>query len=470
MAEADPFPAPSYRQSTAPLYQQVIAGDPKPAHPVLREYSETDIECGSIPRLRYISPEFAKLEQDRMWTRVWQLACREEQIPEVGDCVVYESPGASFIVTRVAEDEIRAFYNSCLHRGMKLCTHDTSVEQFACPYHGFRWNIDGSLAHVPARWDFPDMDDQKMSLPQARVGRWQGFVFINRDPEGPSLEQYLGRLPSDFADWRYDDMYLATTIRKRIEANYKTCIEAFVEAFHVAHIHSQALAFGGDSSAQYDVWPNEPHVSRFCEPTGVAGDQYTRPINDQQILEAAVRVVFGADAEVPRLPEGMKARHFLAEAMRTATGEQNGRDYSHLSDAEAADAVQYSIFPNIVLFRSLGYPFTYRFLPVRGDPNATIFDFMVFVPKPTDGSPIPEARLVELGEKDTFSGCGVLPPWLGQIYDQDVDGLRQCQEGIRDGGDADIIYSRYQEVRIRHLHQTLGRYVSDDPKAAPFYG
>jgi phenylpropionate dioxygenase-like ring-hydroxylating dioxygenase large terminal subunit len=457
---------PDYRDSHIPPFQQVIAEDPVPAPDVLREYSEVDVPVARVPREQYRSPAFAALELERMWPRVWQFVCREEQIPEVGDCVVYEGPTGSFIIMRSGEDDIRAFYNSCLHRGMKLCAHDTSVAKLSCPFHGFTWNLDGSLAHIPSRWDFPDVKDGDMKLPEARVGRWQGFVFINQDKQAPSLETYLGHLPVHFADWSYDDKYLATVIKKTIDANWKTAIEAFLESYHLAGIHAQALPFGGDASTQYDVWPDDPHVSRFLEPTGVMSDQLPHALSEQEILNAALSVVF-AGVEPPVLEEGVKARHHMAEGMRAAMSAADGQDYSAMSDSEAADAVQYAVFPNMIIFRSLGYPYVYRFLPVKGDPNRATFEFLIFKPKPTDGSPIPEVNFVNLGEEDTFAGAGVLPPWHGEIYDQDVYGLRQCQAGMRDGGDADILYSAYQEVRIRHLHQTLARYISDDPNDAP---
>lgn len=455
--------APLYRTSPAPPYQDVIRHDSRPAPPIFTEYSETAIAGPSVPRAQYTSQDFAKLELETMWPRVWQVACREEQIPEVGDCLVYDSPGASLIIVRSADAEIKAFYNSCLHRGMKLCAHDTSVQKLTCPFHGFSWNLDGSLAFVPARWDFPQIEDAKFHLPEVRVGLWGGFVFVNRDKSAKPLEEYLCNLPAHFADWPRDSVYLAEIIRKTINANWKTCIEGFIESFHIPGIHAQALPFGGDSSTQYDVWPGNETISRFLEPTGVQSDQYPKPLSEQEVLSAAIRLVFGADAAVPDLPEGVRARTFLAEATRQAMSAADGRDYSGLSDTEAADAMQYSVFPNFVLFRSLTYPYAYRFTPVRDNPNQAVFDFMLFRPKPGDGEPLPETELVELGPDDSYTTAGALPPWLGQIYDQDAAGLAMCQDGLRNGGNADLTFSAYQEVRIRHLHQTLARYIALPP-------
>ncbi|MET0546564.1 MAG: SRPBCC family protein, partial [Caulobacterales bacterium] len=123
----------------------------------------------------------------------------------------------------------------------------------------------------------------------------------------------------------------------------------------------------------------------------------------------------------------------------------------------------YSLFPNIVLFRSLGYPYAYRFIPVQGNHEATYYDFMMFAPKPANGEPIPETRYINLGPDDSYSDCGAFAPWHGQIYDQDADAFALSQAGLRDGGDADLMFSNYQEVRIRHFHQTLSRYIDEAP-------
>jgi nitrite reductase/ring-hydroxylating ferredoxin subunit len=456
--------SPSHRQSDLPMYQEIIGADARPAPAVFREYSEVNIDVPRVPRARYTDKAFFDLEIERMWPRVWQLACREEEIPEVGDCLLYESPGASLLLVRSSESEIKGYYNTCRHRGMKLCAADTSLRQIRCPYHGFTWNLDGTLARIPSAWDFPQIDRSSFGLAEVRTARWGGFVFVNRDAAAAPLESYLGNLPAHFADWPFDSMYLAVVIRKEIQANWKTCIEGFIESMHVAELHSQATPFSGDSSTQYDVWPGNENISRFLEPSGIQSEEHPSRLDEKEIYASMLRVMTGSD-QGPSLPSGVRARTAMAELSRSVASAADGRDYSDLSDAEALDPAQYSIFPNIVTFRTLGFPFLYRFLPLRDDPHRSRFDFMIFRPKPTDGSALPEARRIELGPDDTYSGCGALPPWLGQIYDQDSSGLAQVQEGLRAGGPEDIVFARYQEVRIRHLQQTLMRYVSEPVSA-----
>lgn len=448
--------APDYRESPMPMYQDIIATDAKTAPAFVRDYSEVEIDVPQVLKSRYTSRDFFDLEVKHMWSKVWQVACREEQIPEVGDCVLYDGPTGSFIIVRSSENEIKAHYNSCLHRGMKLCASDTSVRSLRCPFHGFTWNLDGTIKHVPAQWDFKHFASDELTLPHAKVEVWGGFVFINPDLEAKPLDQYLGHLPEHFAEWPRDKVYLATNIRKVIHSNWKACIEAFIEGFHVAELHSQGAAWAGDTSMQYDVWPGDDHVSRFMEPIGTPNDQLPA-ISEEKQLKDMYRMLTGSD-ELPEILPGTTLRSFIAGLNRENLSKSDGADYSHLSDAESLDAMQYSVFPNLVLFRSLLYPYAYRFVPLRNDPDKTVFDFMVFKPKPASGE-VPETQHVNLEQEDLYSECGVFPEWLGEIYDQDAAGLMGLQEGLKAGGQDHIVLSNYQEVRIRHLHEVLARYL-----------
>ena len=93
------------------------------------------------------------------------MACREEEIPQVGDTLVYDIVDASLLIVRTAPDEIRAFHNSCLHRGTQLRAGPGHVAELRCPFHGFTWNLDGSFREMPCSWDFPHVE-----VPSASVG------------------------------------------------------------------------------------------------------------------------------------------------------------------------------------------------------------------------------------------------------------------------------------------------------------
>ena len=129
-----------------PSVQEVLATDKNPAPDCLRiESPATSLGDADISMDRYYSKAWHDREVDRVWRKTWQMACRLEEIPNVGDHVVYEIVHDSLIVVRVSATQIRAYVNSCLHRGTQLRTEDGHVRHFKCPVHGFTWGLDGAL-------------------------------------------------------------------------------------------------------------------------------------------------------------------------------------------------------------------------------------------------------------------------------------------------------------------------------------
>jgi hypothetical protein len=181
--------------------------------------------------------------------------------------------------------------------------------------------------------------------------RWGGFVFIIRRAPA-AIRAYTWRiLPRILQTGRAMMSTSPVNIRKTSSANWKACIEGFIESMHVAELHAQASPFIGDSSQQYDVWRGNENISRFLEPSGVQSEEIavTR-FSEQQIYAAMMRTMTGS-GDSPPLPAGTRARTAMADLSRKVMSELDGRDYSQMSDTEALDPAQYSIFPNIVIFR-----------------------------------------------------------------------------------------------------------------------
>ncbi len=450
--------APKPVESTQPwqVYQDLVARDRHPPPQDLREASAVDLGVSGLDRTIYTSREFLQRELTHLWPRVWQFACREEEIPTPGDISLYELADYSFILVRTEDKGIKGFYNSCTHRGTRICAAATHLKELRCPFHGFSWNLDGSLKNVPCKWDFPHVTNTTHRLQEVRVGTWGGFVFINMDPDAPSLESWLEDLPAHLAAVDFANCYIAAYYRKTLSANWKTAIETFIEAYHVAETHPQTLSFADEEHSQYDVFPGRRNTSRFIEPIGLPSPAWKRPSTEQETLERLFAKTMGPGATAPRVPPGATARAVLAEGVR-AQLTAAGRDVSALSDTELLDAIQYSLFPNMVLFRSVGFPLVYRFLPNRHDPDSCLFDMLIMRPV-APGQPRPAAaEPVQMGDM-RYSDIPELAPWLGEIYDQDVNNLVLLSQGIR-AGRTPITLSRYQEIRIRHFHQTLQRYL-----------
>ena len=145
-----------------------------------------------IPRERYFSKEFMDLEWDHLWTKIWHIAGREQQVEEPGDFIVHDFMRESVIIVKQNDGSLKGFYNSCGHRAARLVWDNSSLDSFFCPYHGWKWRLDGILEDCPDRDDYPQGDPVgKLKLKEVRVDTWAGLVWYTMDNEAPQLEKYL---------------------------------------------------------------------------------------------------------------------------------------------------------------------------------------------------------------------------------------------------------------------------------------
>lgn len=225
-------------QRPSPSYQDILANDRAAAPQHMREESQAKFDSEDIPIERYHSREWHEQEIDKVWRKTWQYACRLEEIPNVGDHIIYNIVHDSIIVIRVSETEIRGYYNACLHRGTMLRKKGGCVRKLQCPFHGFTWSLEGKLVKIPEQWDFEHVDMDDFDLPRVKVDTWGGFVFVNQDPECDSLDAYLEILPEHFKHFDLENRYKAVHVAKVMPCNWKLCMEAFMEAYHVRFAHT----------------------------------------------------------------------------------------------------------------------------------------------------------------------------------------------------------------------------------------
>lgn len=386
------------------------------------------------------------------------MACREEQITQPGDCVVYEVVGQSLLIVRTESGSIKAYFNSCLHRGRKLLTEDARIQEFRCAFHGFRWTLDGANCGVPCRWDFEHLTDRDLRLPEARVGTWGGFVFINMDEEAMPLEEYLGVLPQHFARWRLEDCYLAAHVGKIIDANWKIAQEAFMESYHVIATHPQILPIIADASSQYDLYGR--HVNRNLAAFAATSPHLNAADNPPQKIVAEMLKLWGKplapnDASVrpdadPRAVLGALNRKAFATAFEG--------DFESATDAELLDAMVYNVFPNFSPWGGFAPNIVYRWRPNGMDVNSCIMEAMILMRVPR-GKPRPApATLHWLSATQPWSSAKELPI-LGAVIDQDMGNMGHVQRGLIASRSGRVQLARYQESRIRHFHQTLDEYL-----------
>ncbi len=440
-------------------YQQLLDRETVPVPEHLRVVNNPDLGPSRLDPARYTSRAFHDLEIEHIWNRVWQLACREEDLPEVGDHLLYEVGDISLIVVRSDQDTIRAFHNSCLHRGRKLVTEDGCRETFRCPYHAWTWNLDGSIRFVPCKKDFEHAGEEAFRLPEARVGRWQGFVFVCPDPDGPSLETFLEVLPEHLDRYDLQRCYKAIHVEKKVNCNWKVALEAFMESYHVIATHPQLLTFMGDANAQYDVLSD--HVNR-----AITGNATSSPhlgeLPQQQVLEDTLResgrVFSSGELE---LPPGTSAREYLAQMNRELFSREFGMDFSQVTDSELLDAILYWLFPNIEIWGGFLGNIVYRARPCGQDPDSCLFEVMVLQRLGADQQPKRGVPVHRLQDHESFSDAPELAV-LGKVFDQDMDNLPHMQEGLRaaaHNGRDGLLFGEYVDSRLLHMHSTIDRYI-----------
>ncbi|MBW8754113.1 MAG: aromatic ring-hydroxylating dioxygenase subunit alpha [Sphingomonadales bacterium] len=457
---------PGEARCPAETTQEIIARDKVAAPAWAASESYEYLGSEDISKDRYVDPEFAHGEWDRLWTRTWQMACREEHIPDVGDYYVYDLGPYSFVVTRSGEDEIHAHFNACLHRGTKLKPSGTTgfANNLKCPFHGWTWNLDGSLKEIPEKWDFSHVAGRNNCLPEARVARLGGFVWVNMDPDAPSLEDYLGEAAlAHLKAWKLEDRYIYLHVQKSYPANWKLTMEAFMEAYHVGDTHPQVAPANGDVNSQYDVYGM--HVDRFISTLGVVSPKLYGKYSEQDIVE---NFTLGDSSSLggskPQLQEGERARQVMADMFRGMFESATNTDLSHVSDTELLDTYSYTFFPNLFLFPGISLPMIYRFRPDARDHRRTIYEVMFMRPRPKDGS-VPETAEVEiLEDHQSFAEAKGMDPGFGVILDQDTDNLYAQQEGLEASAKPGITLGDYQEIRVRNFERAVDTYMAMAPK------
>lgn len=434
-------------------YQDVLDLDTRevPAH--IREESRGEFDFLASSIERFVSRDWHEREKEKVWKKTWQVACREEHIPEVGDHVVYEIAGLSYLVIRSAEDEIRAYPNTCLHRGRQLKDYAGNCEEIRCSFHGMTWKLDGELKRIPADWEFPHIDRDKFTLPGARVGTWGGFVFINPDPGAGSLEEHLGDFADHFAKWDLESRHLESHVSKVLRCNWKVAQEAFMECWHAATTHPQTVPYAAFGVCQVDVYDN---FSRFITPSEVVGPMMPWDPTTEEMLRATMDI--REDEPLPvELHEGETARSFIVRSTREKWRGLIGEKIEDWADCELVDNFTYTVFPNLMPWGGV-HKIVYRFRPNGDDHRTSIMD--VFIVAPFTGErPLP-AEEVRLGPDDPFAGSPL--GMLGNVLDQDCNNMEKVQFGMEAASHTHVTFANYQEDNIRWMHRLMDRYMEDD--------
>ncbi len=242
------------------------------------------VQPDRVHRRLYTDPVIFDLEMQRIFGTAWVFVGHDSQVANAGDFVKTQIGRDDFIMTRDKDGAIHLLANRCAHRGLALCAHEAgNARYFRCPYHGWTYRTDGTLASLPQRPSYPrDLraDEKAYELAQPpRVATYRGFVFASLAADGPSLDEYLNGIThsiDDLVDRAPDGEIALTGGRSRylIRANWKLQIDNGVDLHHSTYTHVSTLDENGRQFARHGGGPRiliDGRKSIDWEPFGVVG-------------------------------------------------------------------------------------------------------------------------------------------------------------------------------------------------------
>lgn len=352
-----------------------------------------------IPGGRYISDEFHQLEMDHLWRKTWLCAVRADEIASPGSHKLFKRLGVSVVIVRGKDLQIRAFHNTCRHRGAPLVEGDGKRNVLMCRYHLWSYDLEGRLINVPEEHDFGNLDKCARGLLPVRCELWDGWVFINLDDQGPPLAEYLAAISEDLTPLGMNNLRVKGRLHYRIPCNWKAALDAFLEAYHVKAIHQDTVAklldAKGTAIGLYPGGHSRMALPKLFNQSGGT---------------------WGTDAEaydIPSVPQVFRVNN-----------------------------VAFGVFPNFVApFDSAGFP------------------FVLFWP---DGKGACECELIFVGAGDPDETAENSEYWqtfvanYDRIQREDFQFLAGIQESLESGAFTGMMLS-YQERRIYWLHEEIDR-------------
>lgn len=397
-----------------------------------------------IPAERYYSEAFMKLEWERIWTKVWLLGGRADDIPEPGDYICTEIGKESVLIVRQHDGSLRCFPNVCLHRGNRLRPEGIgNAQAFRCMYHHWTYGLDGKIERLPDLCTFPQGGPPGMTLPSLPVTEWNAFVWFSLNPDVEPFDDYIAPLKDHLEPYHPERMAWKRDVTVEWDCNWKASVDAFNETYHVQGIHPQLQWYLDDVNVQIDCY--ERH-NRYLIPFAAISPRVAMPSAIPPAIEEIMRHAGMDPAEYEGRVSDIRRD---VQLFKRKHGKAQGKDYSALNDDQLTDDYHYMIFPNVALNVHADDIMMFRQRPHASDPNKMLYDVWVFELVP-EGEPWPERakhRRFRHGERS-----------IGQVLDQDAHNLPTVQAGMKSESFPGLWIGE-QELRIRHFHKVLDDYI-----------
>ena len=428
-----------------------------------------------IPKGRYIDADFLELELQLLFPRTWLNACRFDEVERVGDYVDFEIGDQSIVVVRT-ELGLRAYFNACRHRGTRLVAGQGRIGEFRCPFHAWRWHLDGSLKYQADEENFDPRPASELCLPECRVDTWGGWVFVNMDPDAEPLLDYLEPLRTRLEGFKLEEMRIAWYKRFILPANWKTSLDAFMESWHTAGTHPQLLrpdrrqmspatiaeseSAGKTYNELFRYHSRHADFARF----GPEGDT-VRPGSSFVIRPGNNFDASAIYKSVEYSLRELRALHLKTELLAASELVADGADdpptyqalrkkYARAAGIEVPDLsadqlrhgmYDWHIFPNTVFLIDMGCALAYRARPNGNDPDSCIFDVW--------GLELPPSEGIETAQPQCFDD------WrdgdVGAILTQDFSNMSEVTRGLHSRRYDGHRLNKLQEMTLLNYHRAI---------------
>lgn len=359
-----------------------------------------------VPGGRYTRQDFFELEKQAVWRQSWVCVGLEAEVNNPGDYKCLDKTDAPIILVRGMDHVLRAFMNTCQHRGARLTSEDEgNVRHLRCQYHSWSYKLTGELMGVPDERDFINLDKAAKGLHALRCDVWNGLVFVTENKNLPPIVESLGQITQDFSSIDIKALRVVQHSTMHLKCNWKAGVDAFLESYHVKTIHkdtvSQMLNVDGTVMTLID----NGH-SRMVMPRKVSESQHKN-------------VNFNAHAGAP--------------------------DVQGMHTTFAANSYVFHVFPNMIIpLEKSGFPIL-RFWP-RGTDEC---DLEVIFLGPDWGD----------GERPQI--WEYFMQMFNKIIAEDVSCLASIQDSLKSDAFTGMMLN-YQERRIYWMHEQLDRCIGAD--------
>lgn len=418
---------------------------------------DVPVRGDTITADRYISRDWMELENKHLWPKVWHLGGVIAELEEPGDVIRHNFGKESVIMVRQDDGSVRAFYNTCPHRGNRLILGDaTSVPRITCGYHGWQFDLDGTLAKVQDPDDFAGGNPcGKVHLAELRCDTWGPFVWWCMDDDVPPLLDWLAPYPEKLAGYGLENWVRVLNVSADCEFNWKIIRDNFNESYHLPTIHPELSTFINDGlpTTVFEMYPTGHNAMWMIGHQATTRSDHVSGEVPADLAGAAQ--AWGIDPADYTGRTG-EIRAAVIEAKRRLGPSRGYTSYETMTDQQLVDYFHCTMFPNLTLTMSPEQCQILRTEPHPTDPEKCVFQHWCLYP-PVEGmkdvyTPVGMASLEhDAIRRHSTYGDGVS---LGYVADQDLSIGTSQQQGLNSRGFKGCLLPG-QEKRVQRFHELL---------------